>query len=76
MDFMIEEAEEKELEDEGKNEGEGAKKKGEEQNGRRIKFQGELPFSPMNLTGFLTKNHRLTQGKTEYPEPKPRQRKP
>jgi hypothetical protein len=33
-----------------------------------------LPFSPGNLTGFLTKNHQLTQKYTEYPEPK--QRKP
>jgi len=33
-----------------------------------------LPFSPGNLTGFLTKNHQLTQKYTEYPESK--QRKP
>jgi hypothetical protein len=32
-----------------------------------------LPFSPGNLTGFLTKNHQLTQKYTEYPEPKQRE---
>ena len=40
---------------------------------RREKGKGmetELPFSPSNLTGFLTKNHQLTQRRTEYPEPR------
>jgi len=37
-------------------------------------LEAVLPFSPRNLTGFLTKNHQLTQKYTEYPEPK--QRKP
>lgn len=29
-----------------------------------------LPFSPLGLSGNLTRNHRLTQKYTEYPEPK------
>jgi len=38
--------------------------------GKKGGYGAELPFSPNNLTGFLTRNHRLTQGRTEYPEPK------
>ncbi|PSS27653.1 hypothetical protein M430DRAFT_55135 [Amorphotheca resinae ATCC 22711] len=36
------------------------------------RYEMELPFSPSNLSGFLTKNHKLTQGRTQYPEPRPK----
>jgi hypothetical protein len=41
-------------------------------NRSRGRFETELPFSPSNLTGFLTKNHKLTQSRTQYPEPRPK----
>jgi hypothetical protein len=82
LDFVIEEVEEK-MGLEGmvvggkegrKAEGEGEGKEDQvwkgEGGGRR--FETELPFSPSNLTGFLTKNHKLTQGRTKYPEPRPK----
>jgi hypothetical protein len=33
-----------------------------------------LPFSQVGLSGFLTKNHRLTQKYTEYPDMKPKRK--
>jgi uncharacterized protein with gpF-like domain len=77
LDFVIEEVEGKMREkgnemcgenEEGRDDGddrEGEGKKG------KVK-ELELPFSPSNLTGFLTKNHKLTQGRTKYPEPRPK----
>ncbi len=35
-----------------------------------------LPFSQVGLSGFLTKNHRLTQKYTEYPDMKPKKKAP
>jgi hypothetical protein len=70
LDWLIEERLEKEgrEDDEGKKE-DGGKAK-EERRGRGKGIETELPFSPSNLTGFLTKNHQLTQGRTQYPEPR------
>ena len=61
---MIEEREKED--DEGKREDGG--KAGDER--REKGLETGLPFSPSNLTGFLTRNHRLTQGRTQYPEPR------
>ena len=79
--FVIEEAEEmvrieekrngKEKDEEGEGKGEEGKGMGKK-GGKGRGFQTELPFSPSNLAGFLTKNHQLTQGRTEYPEPRPK----
>ncbi len=66
LEWVIEE-ERKEEEKEGKRERE------KEEGKWKGKRQGtELPFSPSNLTGFLTKNHQLTQGRTQYPKPRPK----
>lgn len=53
--------------------GEG-ESKGEESkvNGGRIGLETELPLGHSNLVGFLTENHKLTQGRTQYPEPRPK----
>jgi hypothetical protein len=75
LDFCIEEEiqrmklEEKVSADEGGDR--EASREGSSRNyGARRGFETELPFSPSNLTGFLTKNHKLTQGRTQYPEPR------
>lgn len=70
MDWVIEERVEKDQkeDDDGKREDGG--KAEEERRGREKGMDTELPFSPSNLTGFLTENHQLTQGRTQYPEPR------
>lgn len=65
-----------------KSEGESALAEGEEleedrreelkSNHGRQHYETELPFSPGNLAGFLTRNHQLTQAHTRYPEPRPK----
>jgi hypothetical protein len=82
LDFVIEEVEERvRLEDKEKEKergvdgGEGQRERREEVGrvkGRGKGFETELPFSPSNLAGFLTKNHQLTQARTQYPEPRPK----
>ncbi|KAE9378928.1 hypothetical protein N431DRAFT_433940 [Stipitochalara longipes BDJ] len=81
LDFVIEEVEEK-MKMEEKSEEVSAKweeERGEEEKGEKKQkkgktrgFETELPFSPSNLADFLTKNHQLTQGRTQYPEPRPK----
>jgi hypothetical protein len=76
LDFVIEEMEEKvwlvvegkEVDDEVEKDMEA----GKEGKGKGRAFETELPFSASNLAGFLTKNHQLTQGRTPYPEPRPK----
>jgi hypothetical protein len=62
------------IEERVKNEEEGKMEEGrimrEERREKGKGMEAELPFSPSNLTGFLTRNHQLTQGRTEYPEPR------
>jgi hypothetical protein len=62
------------IEERVKNEDEGKMEEGriirEERREKGKGLETELPFSPSNLTGFLTRNHKLTQGRTEYPEPR------
>jgi hypothetical protein len=70
LEWVIEEEERKEEGKEGK---EGKREsEGEEGKGKGRRHGTELPFSSSNLTGFLTKNHQLTQGRTQYPEPRPK----
>lgn len=57
---------------------EGEKDEEKDRKGDNLRSRGKnmgavLPFSQVNLAGFLTKNHRLTQRYTEYPEPKQKQ---
>jgi hypothetical protein len=66
LDWLIEERERED--DEGKREDGG--KAGEKRREKGKGMETELPFSPSNLTGFLTRNHQLTQGRTQYPEPR------
>lgn len=63
LDWLIEER----VETEGKQDLEKAEK---ERSEKGKGMETELPFSPSNLTGFLTRNHQLTQGRTQYPEPR------
>ncbi len=62
------------IEERVKNEEEGKMEEGriirEERREKEKGMEKELPFSPSHLTGFLTRNHRLTQGRTEYPKPR------
>jgi hypothetical protein len=62
------------IEERVKNEEEGKMEEGrimrEERREKGKGMEAELPFSPSNLTGFLTRNHQLTQGRTGYPEPR------
>lgn len=78
MEFVIEEKEEKVRVEEKRErriedgDGEEGKGKGKDGKGKGRGFETGLPFSPSDLTGFLTRNHQLTQGRTQYPEPRPK----
>jgi hypothetical protein len=83
LDFAIGEVEEQqngkvvdgERESKGDEDGnEGTEEEGKKGEGKRSgkAFETELPFSPSNLAGFLTRNHQLTQGRTQYLEARPK----
>jgi len=78
LEFVIEEKEEKVRVEEKRErriedgDGEEGKGKGKDGKGKGRGFETGLPFSPSDLTGFLTRNHQLTQGRTQYPEPRPK----
>jgi len=55
----------------GDREGEGKGEESEVNDGGR-EFETKLPLGHSNLVGLLTKNHKLTQGRTQYPEPRPK----
>lgn len=52
----------------------GQKKTGgmEQQKKRTETDESMLPFSHLGLSGYLNRNHRLTQKYTDYPEPRPK----
>jgi hypothetical protein len=44
----------------------------EQQKKKTVIDESVLPFSQLGLSGYLNRNHRLTQKYTEYPEPRPK----
>jgi hypothetical protein len=83
LDFAIGEVEEQQngkvVDGERESKGDGDGNEGTEEEGKKVEgrrkrkaFETELPFSPSNLTWFLTRNHQLTQGRTQYPEARPK----